>query len=136
MMLMLLLTELTRLEVQLTVEPDGLKVDAPAGVLTDELRQAMAEHKAALLRYAAYPSVETIDGWGTLTGRRQEFSIIDLVAPERKERLRYKIGVRLLHDGIERFYLPGTVWEVERKEIQNEETSSRIDRSVVLPPLV
>ncbi len=113
MMLMLLLSELTRLDVKLSAEPDGLKVDAPAGVLTDELRRAMAEHKAALLRYAAYPAVETIDGLGMLTGHRQQFSIIDCVAPERKERLRYTIGVRLLHHGIERFYLPGTVWEVE-----------------------
>ena len=121
MMLMLLLTELTRLDVQVTADPDRLKVDAPAGALTDELRQAMAEHKAALLRYASYPYVETIDGWGTLTGDRQEFSVIDLVAPERKERLRYKVGVQLLHDGTERFYLPGTVWEVER---QDDETLS------------
>ena len=118
MMLMLLLTELTRLQVQLSAEPDGLKVDAPAGALTDELRQAMAEHKAALLRYAVYPYVKTIDGLGLLTGHRQEFSIIDFVALERQARLRYKIGVRLLHDGIERFYLPGTVWEAERTEEQ------------------
>ena len=121
MMLMLLLTELTHLEMHLSVEADGLHVLAPAGVLTEELRQALTEHKAALLRYAAYPYVETIDGRGTLTGCRQEFSIIDLVAPQRKERLRYKVGVRLLHDGLERFYLPGTVWEVER---QDDETLS------------
>ena len=114
MMLMLLLTELTHLEVHLSAEPDGLHVQAPAGALTDELRQAMTEHKAALLRYAVYPYVDTIDGLGTLTGHRQQFSIIDLVAPERKERLRYKIGVKLLHDGVERWYLSGTVWEVER----------------------
>src|SRR6266702_8132522 len=116
MMLMLLLTELTCLDVKLSAEPDGLHVQAPAGALTEELRQAMQEHKAALLRYTAYPYVDTIDGWGTLTGHRQEFSIIDFVATERKERLRYKIGVVLLQDGVERFYLPGTVWEVERKE--------------------
>ena len=53
MMLMLLLTELTHLEVRLSAEPDGLKVDAPAGALTDELRRAMVEHKTALLRYVA-----------------------------------------------------------------------------------
>lgn len=113
MMLMLLLTELARLGVKLSAEPDGLHVQAPAWALTDELRQAMTEHKAALLRYATYPYVETVDGLGMLTGHRQAFGIIDFVAPERKERLRYTIGVRLLHHGIERFYLPGTVWEVE-----------------------
>ena len=97
MMLILLLTELARLEVYLSVESDGLHVQAPIGMLTDELRQAMIEHRAALLRYAADPAVETIDGLGYLTGNRQE----------RKERLRYKVGVVLLHDGIERFYYPG-----------------------------
>ena len=121
MMLMLLLTELTRLDVQLSAEHGGLKVDAPVGALTKELHEAMIDHKAALLRYAAYPYVETIDGLGMLTGHRQEFGIIDFVAPERKERLRYKIGVRLLQDEVERFYLPGTLWEVKRKEIQIDE---------------
>ena len=110
MMLMLLLTELARLEVHLSVESDGLHVQAPSGVLTDELRQAMIEHKADLLRYAADPAVETIDGLGYLTGFRQEQDIT-FVAPERKERLRYKVGVALLQNGIERFYYPGAVWE-------------------------
>ncbi len=106
MILMLLLTELARLEVHLSVESDGLHVQAPAGALTDELRQAMAEHKAALLRYAADPAVETIDGLGYLTGNRQ-VQDVTFVAPERKERLRYKVGVVLLQNGIERFYYPG-----------------------------
>ncbi len=106
MMLMLLLTELTYLEVHLWVESDGLHVQAPSGVLTDELRQAMIEHKAALLSYAADPAVETIDGLGYLTGNRQEQDVT-FTAQERKERLRYKVGVLLLHDGIERFYYPG-----------------------------
>jgi TubC N-terminal docking domain len=35
---MLLLTELTRLEVHFSVASDGLRVQAPAGVLTGELR--------------------------------------------------------------------------------------------------
>jgi hypothetical protein len=106
MMLILLLTELARLEVHLLLESDGLHVLAPFGVLTDELRQAMTEHKAALLRYAADPAVETIDGLCYLTGNRQEQDVT-FVAPERKERLRYKVGVVLLQDGIERFYYPG-----------------------------
>ena|SRR5712692_6092891 len=115
MMLMLLLTELTRLEVQLSTEPDGLKVDAPAGAITDELRQAMAEHRAALLRYAAFPYIETVDGRGTLTGTRRETDPF-YYGTRHGERLRYKIGVALLRDGIERLYLPGTVWEVQRTD--------------------
>ena len=110
MMLMLLLTELTRLDVQLSVEPDGLKVDAPAGALTDVLRQAMTEHKAALLRYVALPFVETPDGPGVLTGARQETDPL-CYGTRHGERLRYKVGVRLLSDDIERFYLPGTLWQ-------------------------
>jgi len=106
MMLILLLTELTSLKVHLSVESDGLHVQAPSGALTDELRQVMTQHKAALLRYAADPAVETIDGLGYLTGNRQEQDVT-FVAPERKERLHYKVGVVLLQDGIERFYYPG-----------------------------
>ena len=64
MMLMLLLTELCRLQVRLQAEDGGLHIQARAGALTDELRQAMTEHKAALLRYAAYPYVQTIEVWG------------------------------------------------------------------------
>ncbi len=110
---MLLLTELIRLQVQLSAEADELKVDAPAGALTDELRQAMVEHKAALLRYAASPYVETVDGLGTLTGARRETDPL-CYGTRHGERLRYKIGVRLVRDGIERFYLPANVWEAER----------------------
>ena len=106
MMLMLLLTELARLEVHLSVASDGLHVHAPAGALTDELRLAMTQHKPALLRYAADPAVETIDGRGYLSGNRQEQDVT-FVAPERKERLRYKVGVVLLQERIERFYYPG-----------------------------
>ena len=108
MMLMLLLTELTRLEVKLSVESDGLHVQAPAGAMTEEMRQAMVEQKAALLRYAACPTVETIDGPGILTGVRQETDPL-CYGTRHGERLRYKVGVRLVLDGVERFYLPGTL---------------------------
>jgi TubC N-terminal docking domain len=117
MILMLLLSELTRLDVHLLAGPDGLHVQAPAGVLTDELRQAMAEHKAALLHYAAYPYVETIDGPGVLTGVRRETDPF-YYGTRHGERLRYKIGVKLLPDGVERLYLPGNVWEAEHQEAQ------------------
>ena len=121
MMLMVLLTELAGLEVHLSVAYDGLHIQAPVGTLTDELRQAMTEHKAALLRYAADPAVETIDGLGYLTGFRQEQDIT-FVAPERKERLRYKVGVVLLQNGIERFYYPGVVSEATGDFEQLRET--------------
>jgi tubulysin polyketide synthase-like protein len=106
MILMFLLTELARLEVYLSVASDGLHVQAPVGVLTDELRLAMIEHKAALLRYVADPVVESINGLGYLTGNRQEQDVT-FVAQERKEQLCYKVGVVILQDGIEHFYYPG-----------------------------
>ena len=106
MMLMLLLTELARLEMHLSAASDGLHVQAPFGVFTDELRKAMIEHRESLLCYAADHFVETIDGLGTLTGNRQEQDVT-FVAPERKERLRYKVGVVLQQDGFERYYYPG-----------------------------
>jgi hypothetical protein len=87
-------------------------------VLTDELRQAMFEHKTDLLRFARFPCVETIDGPGMLTGNRRNFNIIEFVAPERQERLRYTIGVMLQCDGVERFYLPGTLWVAEPRECE------------------
>lgn len=110
MMLMLLLTELTHLEVKLSAEADSLYVQAPAGALSEELRLAMVEHKAALLRYAACPTIETIDGPGVLTGTRQETDPL-CYGTRHGERLRSKVGVRLFGDGIERFYLPGTLQE-------------------------
>jgi TubC N-terminal docking domain len=44
-----LLTTLHGLGVTLTPWVDRLRVDAPAGVLTDDLRQALRTHKTALL---------------------------------------------------------------------------------------
>jgi hypothetical protein len=108
-MLMLLLSELTHLRVHLSVDSDGLHIRAPKGGLLEELRQAMAEHKTALLRYAADPSVETIDGLGKFTGNRQEQDVT-YIASERRERLRYKVGVVLGRDGVERYYYPGMLW--------------------------
>lgn len=122
MMLMPLLTELTHLGVKLSVEQGNLKVQAPAEALTDELRQAMHDQKAALLRFAAFPYVETMDGLGTLTGNRLERDI-SFVAPERQERLRYKVGVRLLHDGVERLYFPGMLWLARAEDVQEHEQS-------------
>jgi tubulysin polyketide synthase-like protein len=88
-MLMLLLTELTYLDVHLLAGHDGLHVQAHAGALSDELRQAMAEHKAALLHYATYPYVQTVDVLGALTGTRQETDPL-CYGTRHGERLRYK----------------------------------------------
>lgn len=115
MILMLLLTELTRLEVKLSAEADGLHVRAPVCVLSEELRKGMAEHKTALLRYATCSTIETIDGPGVLTGTRQETDPV-CYSTRQGERLRYKVGVRLLSNGVEGFYLPGTLWLAEQKE--------------------
>src|SRR5690242_16166076 len=125
MILALLLSELTRLGVRLFTEQDGLRVQAPAGALTEDLRQAMMEHKAALLRFVASPYVETIDGLGTLTGNRQEQDIT-FVAPERKEGWRYKIGVVSLQDGVERFYWPRMVSHARPEAIEGDDHSLEV----------
>ncbi len=44
---------LKRRGVRLVADGDNLKVDAPAGVLADEDRAALAEHKSALLKFLA-----------------------------------------------------------------------------------
>ena len=120
MMLMLLLTELVRLGVKLTAEPDGLHVQAPAGALTEDLHQAMTAHKAALLRFAACPYVETMDDLGTLTGTRTAQDLT-FVAPQRPEAWRYKIGVVSLSDGLERFYWPRMVLLASQEDSQTNE---------------
>src|SRR2546430_1902391 len=85
--------------VQLTAEQGRVKVEAPPCALTEDLRQAMTEHKAALLQFAAFPFVETIDGLGLLTGNIQKRDLF-LVSEERQEALRYRIGVVALRDGV------------------------------------
>jgi hypothetical protein len=115
MMLMLLLTELARLEVHLSVASDGLHVQTPSAMLTDEVHQAMTEHKAALMRYASLPYV-VADCVGILTGNRQAQDIT-FVAPERQEAWRYKIGVMSLCDGVERFYWPRMVLQARPEDL-------------------
>ncbi len=125
LILMLLLTILTHLGVQLTAEHSDVKVKAPAGVLTEDLREAMTEHKAALLQFARSPYVETIDGLGTLTGHIEERNLF-LVAPERQEALCSRIGVMSLRDGTERFYYPRMVLLARKDSIQVDEQRSEI----------
>ena len=115
MMLMLLLSELTRLQIHLSVASNGLHVQAPIGVLCDELRLAMAEHKTALMRYASLPYV-IADDVGILTGNRLEQDIT-FVAPERQEVWRYNIGVMSLSDGVERFYWPRMVLQARPEDL-------------------
>jgi TubC N-terminal docking domain len=115
MMLMLLLTELAHLEVHLSVTSDGLHVQTPSGMLTDEVYQAMTEHKTALMRYVSLPYV-VADCVGILTGNRQEQDIT-FVAPERHEAWRYKIGVMSLCDGVERFYWPRMVLQARPEDL-------------------
>jgi hypothetical protein len=122
MMLILLLTELARLEAHLLVASDGLHVQTPNRMLTDEVHQAMTEHKAALMRYASLPYV-IADDVGILTGNRQEQEIT-FVAPERQEAWRYKIGVMSLCDGVERFYWPRMVLQARPDDMADLERNT------------
>jgi hypothetical protein len=70
--------------------------------------------------------VETIDGIGYRTGNRQEQDVA-FVAPERQEAVRYKIGVVLLSDGVERFYWPDMVLRVRSELAQTDE--ERVERT-------
>jgi hypothetical protein len=65
-------------------------------------------------RIAVIRCKDANDGLGVLTGARQETDPL-YYGTRHGERLRHKIGARLLSDGIERFYLPGTLWEGEQK---------------------
>ena len=48
-----LLAELTARGVTVAAHGDKLRIDAPAGAITPELRERLAEHKAALLAHLA-----------------------------------------------------------------------------------
>lgn len=56
-----------------------------------------------------------------MTGSHREQDVT-FYSPERQEPLRYKFGVRLLQDGMEHFYLAGTLWEVR---VQGDEIYTR-----------
>lgn len=122
MIFSLLLSELIRMGVRLSVVEGRLKVHAPVGVLTEELRQAITAQKGALFRFAASPFVLTIDGLGYITGNRHEQDVT-LIAEERKEALKYRIGVISLRDNIERFYYPRMVLATRPETAQVNEPS-------------
>lgn len=50
-----LLDDLRNKGVRLSVEEDRLAVDAPKGMLTDDVRQAIRQHKQALLALLSQP---------------------------------------------------------------------------------
>jgi len=69
--------------------------------------------------------VQTVDGLGYLAGNQREQDVT-IFSEEKKERLRYKIAVIILKDGIERFYYPQTIWEASPEDIQAYEQSSEV----------
>lgn len=118
MMLMLLLTKLIHLKVKVAIEHGHVKIQAPAGVLDESLRQAMRQQKKDVQRFAFCPYVVTIHGPGMLTGNAQECDV-SFVAPERQERLRYRVGVQLLHNRVEQFYYPGMLLLARPEDVEN-----------------
>jgi TubC N-terminal docking domain len=55
-----LLVEATRLGIVLRVAGDYLRIQAPKGVLTDELRAALTVHKPAILRRLTAPPLDAL----------------------------------------------------------------------------
>ena len=60
MTLLGLLVELKRLNVKLSLAGDKLRLEAPAGVLTPELKEALRQHKAALIALLSGQPVEVL----------------------------------------------------------------------------
>ncbi len=69
--------------------------------------------------------IETADGLGYLTGNQQEQDVT-FFSEEKRERLRYKIGVVILKDGIERFYYPQNTWKAQPEVIQAYKQSGEV----------
>jgi len=98
---------------------------APSGYLPVRCVQVVEEDDGV----KPHPScinqlVDTPGGLGYLTGNRRGQDVT-FTAPERKKWLRYTFGVRLLQDGVERFYLPRTVWEVQPRATQADEQAPK-----------
>jgi hypothetical protein len=66
-----LITELSKQGVILEAENDGLRIDAPKGVLTSELRQSLTEQKQAILTLLSQPS--PIGAAPTVLDERMDF---------------------------------------------------------------
>lgn len=71
---MALLAALRTRGVVLAVEDDALDVDAPLGVLTPDLREALVAHKAELLALLREPTPPAPDPVGTLRAGGQGFA--------------------------------------------------------------
>ena len=55
-----LLAKLERLNVKVSLAGDKLRLEAPAGVLTPELKEALRQHKAALMALLSGQPVEVL----------------------------------------------------------------------------
>jgi len=55
-----LLAKLERLNVKVSLAGDKLRLEAPAGVLTPELKEALRQHKAALIALLSGRPVEMV----------------------------------------------------------------------------
>lgn len=78
-----LLTELRGLGVELAVEEDRLTIDAPGEVITEDLRQALAENKPRLLKLLTWErrKLEQADRRGLVIRRSREPGYISLHDP-------------------------------------------------------
>ncbi|MGF1470299.1 MAG: hypothetical protein ACFB50_00980 [Rubrobacteraceae bacterium] len=78
-----LLSELRGLGVELGVEGDRLAVDAPAGAITDDLRTALVENKARLIKLLTWErgKLEAADRRGLIITRSREQGYITLHDP-------------------------------------------------------
>ena len=78
-----LLSELRGLGVKLAAEEDRLTVDAPAGVVTEDLRAALVENQPSLLKLLAWEQrkLEEADRRGLVIRRSREPGYISLHDP-------------------------------------------------------
>lgn len=101
-------------------QPSAHEADIPppgAYTLVRPLHLVESNGEMKLNPELVHHPVDTPDGPGYLTGGIREQDVT-FIAPERKEQLRYKVGVTLVQGGVERFYLPAAVWEIQPKEAQ------------------
>ena len=101
-------------------QPSAHEADIPppgAYTLVRPLHLVESNGEMKLNPELVHHPVDTPDGPGYLTGGIREQDVM-FIAPERKEQLRYKVGVTLVQGGVERFYLPAAIWEIQPKEAQ------------------
>jgi len=95
---------------------------APTRWLQDDLpfirQNFLAGERGRVMRY-----VQTPDGLGSLIGNRQEQQLLSCMSEGMQEKLRYKIGVVILNDGMERFYSPRMLSDAPPEVIEAYEQS-------------